>query len=57
MELSRGGLGGIGPRPRLDHIWVSPALKGALKAEKIIRKMRGWEKASDHVPVVAELDF
>jgi len=40
---------------RLDHIWVSPALKPALKSQSIIRKMRGWEKASDHVPVIAEL--
>ncbi len=40
---------------RLDHIWVSPALKGALRSQTIIRKMRGWTKASDHVPVVVEL--
>jgi exodeoxyribonuclease-3 len=42
---------------RLDHIWVSPALKGALKSQSIIRKMRGWQKASDHVPVIAELEI
>jgi exodeoxyribonuclease III len=40
---------------RLDHIWVSPALKGTLKSQTIVRKMRGWEKASDHVPVIMEL--
>jgi exodeoxyribonuclease-3 len=40
---------------RLDHIWVSPALKGALSSQTILRRMRGWEKASDHVPVIAEL--
>lgn len=40
---------------RLDHIWVSPALKTALQDQKILREMRGWEKASDHVPVIAEL--
>ena len=40
---------------RLDHIWISPALKGALTSQSIIRKMRGWQKASDHVPVIAEL--
>jgi exodeoxyribonuclease-3 len=39
---------------RLDHIWVSQGLKGALKSQTIVRKMRGWEKASDHVPVIAE---
>lgn len=42
---------------RLDHIWVSPALKGAIKSQKIVKKMRGWAKASDHVPVIAEIDI
>jgi exodeoxyribonuclease-3 len=42
---------------RLDHIWISQGLKGALKSQSIVRKMRGWEKASDHVPVIAELDI
>jgi len=40
---------------RLDHIWISQGLKSALKSQSIVRKMRGWEKASDHVPVVTEL--
>ncbi|MDE2135230.1 MAG: exodeoxyribonuclease III [Alphaproteobacteria bacterium] len=40
---------------RLDHIWVSPALKSAVASQSIVRKMRGWAKASDHVPVIAEL--
>jgi exodeoxyribonuclease-3 len=39
---------------RLDHVWASPGLKGALKSHNIIKKMRGWQKASDHVPVVVE---
>ncbi|MDE1939328.1 MAG: exodeoxyribonuclease III, partial [Alphaproteobacteria bacterium] len=42
---------------RLDHIWVSPALKGGLRSQTILRKMRGWAKASDHVPVIAELEI
>jgi exodeoxyribonuclease-3 len=42
---------------RLDHIWISPALKGALSSQTIVRKMRGWAKASDHVPVIAELEI
>ena len=42
---------------RLDHIWLSPALKGALASQTIVKKMRGWAKASDHVPVIAELDI
>jgi len=40
---------------RLDHIWVSPALKDSLRSQTIVRKMRGWEKASDHVPVITAL--
>ena len=40
---------------RLDHIWVSPGLRGAVVSQSIARKMRGWAKASDHVPVIAEL--
>ena len=40
---------------RLDHVWASPGLKGALTSQKIVKKMRGWQKASDHVPVVVEL--
>jgi exodeoxyribonuclease III len=39
---------------RLDHVWASPGLKPALKSHKIVKKMRGWQKASDHVPVVVE---
>ncbi len=41
---------------RLDHAWLSPGLKGALKSQTILKKMRGWQKASDHVPVMVELD-
>jgi exodeoxyribonuclease-3 len=42
---------------RLDHVWASPGLKGALKSHKIVKKMRGWQKASDHVPVVVEFNL
>lgn len=40
---------------RLDHIWVSQALKPSLKSGKILCDMRGWKSASDHVPVLIEL--
>ena len=42
---------------RLDHIWVSPVLNGAMVSQAIVKKMRGWAKASDHVPVIAEIDL
>ncbi|MFL6689217.1 MAG: exodeoxyribonuclease III [Alphaproteobacteria bacterium] len=39
---------------RLDHIWMSPGLRGAVKNHTIFKKLRGWKTASDHVPVLAE---
>ncbi len=42
---------------RLDHIWTSPALKGAAKTHAILKKARGWTQPSDHVPVVATFDI
>src|SRR5215471_1154483 len=40
---------------RLDHIWVSGALEGAVSGHTIFKGARGWKKASDHVPVMATL--
>lgn len=40
---------------RLDHVWVSPDLAGSLARHAILKAARGWEKASDHVPVMVEL--
>lgn len=40
---------------RLDHIWLTPALKSSLKSGQIIREARGFDNPSDHVPVVVEL--
>jgi exodeoxyribonuclease-3 len=40
---------------RLDHVWVTHDLKGALKRHEILKKARGWTQASDHVPVLVEL--
>lgn len=39
---------------RLDHIWVTPALAHAPQKIEIVREARGWERPSDHVPVIAE---
>lgn len=41
---------------RLDHVWVTPALKKSLRHASVFREARGWDGASDHVPVVVELD-
>ena len=41
---------------RLDHIWVSPALKEGVSDFRITRDARGWERPSDHVPVTVTLE-
>ena len=41
---------------RLDHVWVTPALKGGLGRFEILADARDWQKASDHVPVAVDLD-
>jgi exodeoxyribonuclease-3 len=40
---------------RLDHLWVTPGLAGDLAAAEVHRDIRGWQKASDHVPVMIRL--
>ena len=39
---------------RLDHVWVSQPLAAAVTSASVLRDARGWEKPSDHAPVVAE---
>ena len=40
---------------RLDHIWVSPALEDSVKAMRVHREARSWERPSDHAPVSIEV--
>ena len=47
---------------RLDHVWVTPALEkaalaGGRKAFSIRDDCRGWERPSDHAPVLLTLDL
>lgn len=42
---------------RLDHIWVTPPLKDGLKGYHILEGARDWEKPSDHVPVIMDIDI
>ncbi len=42
---------------RLDHIWASPDIANAGHSSRILRPVRGWEKPSDHVPVLATFDL
>jgi len=40
---------------RLDHAWVSPELAPDVLDIKVVNQTRGWEKPSDHAPVLAML--
>ena len=40
---------------RIDHLLLSPSLKGRLRAAGVDRDVRGWEKTSDHAPTWIEL--
>ncbi|HEV2506565.1 MAG TPA: exodeoxyribonuclease III [Mesorhizobium sp.] len=42
---------------RLDHIWSSNSLLPAFTGYEILRSARGWERPSDHVPVIARFDL
>jgi exodeoxyribonuclease III len=39
---------------RLDHVWVSPGLKGHIHDCFVAEDVRGWEKPSDHAPVIVD---
>jgi exodeoxyribonuclease III len=39
---------------RLDHIWVSPVLKNHIVDCFVAEDVRGWDKPSDHAPVIAD---
>ncbi|MDQ2861431.1 MAG: exodeoxyribonuclease III [Pseudomonadota bacterium] len=40
---------------RLDHIWITPALRQALPTARIHADVRAWTRPSDHAPVTADL--
>lgn len=40
---------------RLDHMWISPALDKKLENSVILSSARGWNKPSDHVPLILTL--
>ena len=42
---------------RLDHIWVSEGLRNTIAGMTILKEGRGWDRPSDHVPVIARLDI
>ena len=42
---------------RLDHVWLSEDLLSSAKKMIVYKEARDWEKPSDHVPVVLEIDL
>ena len=39
---------------RLDHIWTTPGLDDSCAAVDVLKPVRGWERPSDHAPIIAE---
>ncbi|WP_210484264.1 exodeoxyribonuclease III [Microvirga antarctica] len=42
---------------RIDHFLLSPQAQDKLRSVAIRKDVRGWEKPSDHVPVMIDLDI
>ena len=42
---------------RLDHIWATSDISAAAHSSRVVRPVRGWEKPSDHAPVLASFDL
>jgi len=41
---------------RLDHVWTTPDLAGQATRMEVLRAARGWEKPSDHAPVITRFE-
>ena len=41
---------------RLDHMWASPALAAQASGHRVLEPCRSWDKPSDHVPLIIEID-
>jgi exodeoxyribonuclease III len=42
---------------RLDHMWASPELAERLAAHQVLEPCRHWERPSDHVPLICEIEI
>lgn len=42
---------------RLDHIWSSADIAETSTHVEVLREARGWERPSDHVPLIAHFDL
>ncbi len=57
MELSGEDWTAADRGRRLDHIWSSADLASQLVRVEILKEARGWERPSDHVPVIAHFEL
>ena len=42
---------------RLDHVWVSKNLFSKVKSGTIYKDTRNWERPSDHVPIIIDINI
>ena len=42
---------------RLDHVWVSKNLFSKVKSGVIYKDTRNWERPSDHVPIIIDINI
>ena len=42
---------------RLDHMWASPQLAAHLVSHTVLEPCRAWQRPSDHVPLICELEI
>lgn len=42
---------------RLDHVWARGPIAERVRAAHVLREARGWERPSDHVPVLATFEI
>ena len=42
---------------RLDHVWVGETLAPAFQSMRVLKDARGWERPSDHAPVIVEFEI
>ena len=42
---------------RLDHFWVSKKIFPQVKSGVIYKDTRSWERPSDHVPIIVDIDI
>lgn len=40
---------------RLDHVWLSPGLENTISGLQILADARGWQRPSDHAPILFNL--